>query len=154
MIEEEYISEWVESISVHHPDLNGFSICPFSKSYTHKVIKSPINDIKPLSEEYGVVIFIVEDNLELDFIKEKCKNLSKKYENYIFFEDCASQPTFIGKKQTNNQKYNLVLYQDKKFLSNLREKLASTTYYDAWNDEYLRKILDYDYEMVQKIRNK
>jgi len=32
--------------------------------------------------------------------------------------------------------------------------LAKTNYYDLWEDEYLKKILEKDYEMVQKIRNK
>jgi len=154
---ESHVLDWIERVSVHHPDLNGFSLCPFAKIYgqkSYKIVESPINDIKLLSEEYGVVIFIVEDDLELDSIKEKCKNLSKKYPKYTFFEDCASQPTFLGEKQTNNQKYNLILYQDKEFLTKLRKKLATTSYYDAWDDEYLQKILDYDYEVVQNIRNK
>jgi hypothetical protein len=32
--------------------------------------------------------------------------------------------------------------------------LAKTSYYDYWDEEYLQQILEDDYEMVKKIRNK
>jgi hypothetical protein len=31
----------------------------------------------------------------------------------------------------------------------MREILSKTAYYDAWDDEYLKKILEHDYEMVK-----
>jgi hypothetical protein len=36
----------------------------------------------------------------------------------------------------------------------MRKILAKTEYYNLWDDEYLQKILEKDYEIVQKIRNK
>jgi hypothetical protein len=151
---EEYILNWIEDISKKHPDLNGFSICPFSKKYSFKIVKCSINDINPLPEEYGVVIFVVEDDLSIDYIQEKVKEFNNTYQKYTFFEDLRDYSSYINSYQTNNQKYNLILYQDREFLTNLRKKLALTSYYDSWDDDYLQKILGDDYKIVQNIRNK
>jgi hypothetical protein len=59
--EESDLIEWISEISKENPDIGGFSICPFAKHNTHKIIKCSINDIKPLDEDFGVVIFTVRN---------------------------------------------------------------------------------------------
>lgn len=151
---ENTLRDWISEIIKSDPDLGGFSICPFAKNNTYKILKCGINDIKPLGEEYGVVIFVVEDDLDLNIGRQKIEELNQKYPKYKFFDDFRDEPSYIGDKQTNNRHYNLILYQNSEFLSKMRAILARTTYYDHWNDDYLRRILENDYEMVQKIRNK
>lgn len=148
------LEEWIQSIQKSHPDLKGHSICPFAKANTYKIVKCSINDIKPLEEEFGVVIFVVEDDLDLDYGYQKIDELNQTYPTYKFFDDFRDEPSFISGVQTNNGKYNLVLYQNSQFLTKMRQILAKTNYYDLWDDEYLKKILEKDYEIVQKIRNK
>ena len=148
------LENWIKNIKKSHPDLKGHSICPFAKGNTYKIIKCPINDIKPLDEEFGVVIFVVEDDLDLHYGYKKIEELNKKYPKYKFFDDFRDEPSFINGVQTNNGIYNLILYQNAEFLSRMRQILAKTTYYDYWDEEDLKKILKNDYEMVQKIRNK
>jgi len=148
------LEEWIQTIKKSHPDLKGHSICPFAKANTYKIVKCSINDIKPLDEEFGVVIFIVEDDLEIEYGYQKIEELNQKYPKYKFFDDFRDEPSFINKVQTNNGLYNLVLYQDFEFLTKMRKILAKTNYYDLWDDEYLKKILEDDYEVVQSIRNK
>ena len=150
----EDLEEWIENIKLSHPDLKGFSICPFAKGNTYKIIKSSINDINPLDEEFGVVIFVVEDDLDIHYGYQKIDELNKKYPTYKFFEDFRDEPSHINKVQTNNGLYNLILYQNAEFLSKMRQILAKTKYYDLWDDDYLKKILENDYEIIQKIRNK
>ena len=152
MIED--LENWILNVQKSHPDLKGHSICPFAKANTYKIIKCSINDIKPLDEEFGVVIFVVEDDLNLDYGYQKIKELNQTYPKYKFFDDFRDEPSFIHDVQTNNGMYNLILYQNSEFLSKMRRILAKTKYYDLWDDEYLKKILEKDYEMVQKIRNK
>lgn len=151
---EEELEEWICEIQRSNPDLGGFSICPFAKHNTYKIVKTSIHNIKPLSEEYGVVIFVVEDDLDLDFARLKIKILNQRHPKYEFLSDFRDEPSFIGKIPTNNKKYNLILYQDRQFLRKLRQTLAKTDYYDYWDDSYLQEILKDDYEMVRKIRNK
>lgn len=148
------LEQWIDTIKSSHPDLKGHSICPFAKANTYKIVKCSINDIKPLDEEFGVVIFVVEDELDLDYAHQKIKELNEKYPRYKFFDDFRDEPSFINDVQTNNGMYNLILYQDSQFLTKMRQILAKTNYYDMWEDEYLQKILENDYNTVQKIRNK
>lgn len=136
-------------VSKKNPLIGGFEICPFASKHTYKIVFSSINDIKPLNEEFGVVIFVVEDDLSIDLIQQKCKELSKTYSKYTFFEDCRDASTFIGDVQTNNGMYNLILYQDRNFLRKIREKLAKTNYYSYWNSEYLQHILEDDADIIK-----
>ena len=81
------LEEWIEKVKQSHPDLKGFSICPFAKANTYKIVKSSIDDIKPLDEEFGVVIFVVEDDLDLAFARKKIEELNQTYSEYMFFCD-------------------------------------------------------------------
>jgi hypothetical protein len=151
MIEE--IENWINKIKDAHPNLNGNSICPFARTNTYKIIKCSINNIKPLNEKFGVVIFVIEDDITEKYIFKKIEEFNKKYPKYIFFEDLKNRPTFINGIQTNNEKYNLILYQNAKFLTKMRHILAKTDYYDFWSVSYLKKILNKGYNDIQKIRN-
>ena len=151
---ENHLKEWIKEVIKLNPDLSGFSICPFAKNNTYKIVKSSIHDVQPLQEEFGVVIFVVEDDLDLAFARNKIEKLNETYPKFKFFDDFRDEPSFIGKVRTNNGKYNLILYQNSEFLTKMRCILAKTKYYDHWDDEYLKQILENDYEIVQKIRNK
>jgi hypothetical protein len=153
MIENDLI-EWISNIKKEHPVLGGFAICPYAKYFDYKIEKISINDIHPLEKGYGVVIFVVEDDISLETARNKCAELNRRYPKYTFFEDWRDDPSFIHGVKTNNGKYNLILYQNRELLRKLRIKLASSGYYDLWDDEYLQKILENDYEIVQKNRNK
>ena len=151
---ENHLKVWINTIIKSNPDLSGFSICPFAKNNTYKIIESSVHDIHPLKEEFGVVIFVIEDDLDLDLGRQKIQELNQSYQEYKFFDDFRDEPSFINGIQTNNGKYNLILYQNAKFLQKMRLILAKTDYYDHWDDEYLKIILEDDYNLVQKSRNK
>ena len=80
-----YLDEWIESITLSHPDLRGYSICPFAKTNTYKIINCSINDIKPLNEKYGVVIFVIEDDLKLEDGHQKIKELNETQNSFKSF---------------------------------------------------------------------
>lgn len=147
-IEKNLIS-WINEVSRQNPLLKNFSICPFAKHNTYKIIKSSIHNIQPLSEEFGVVIFVIEDDIDPNFVRNKCGELNHKHPKYAFFDDCRDEPSFINGVQTNNGKYNLILYQNKQFLRKMRENLAKTEYYDLWDQEYLRIILGDDSDLIK-----
>lgn len=147
-IENELI-QWVSEVSRKNPKIMSFSICPFAKHNTYKIIESSIHDIQPLKEEFGVVIFVIENDIDPDFVRQKCKELDQLYPKYTFFDDCRDEPSFINGVQTNNGKYNLILYQDRQFLRKMREILAKTDYYDLWDQEYLKEIMGNDYDLIE-----
>ena len=149
MDREAHIREWIRKVSILRPELGGFAVCPYASNAKYKIVECQIDDIEPI-EGYDVVIFIVEDYHSVEDILDWVESYNKIYENWEFFEDCAEKISFVGDIQSNNGLYNLILAQPKAKLRKLREILGNTKYYDYWNDDYMRKILGDDYDLVKK----
>jgi hypothetical protein len=145
----EDIEEWILKVSEVRPDLGGFAICPFAKQAKYKIVECPAVDIEP-EDGYDVIIFVVESNFTLDEVLKWVEIHNNKWSEWKFFEDCASYDTFINGIQTNNGKYNLILGQPKQKLRRFREILAKTNYYDYWNNDYLKEILEDDLDVINK----
>lgn len=143
------IKTWIEKISQLRPDLGGFPICPYAKQAKYKISEENIENLVP-EEGYDVIIFVVDPSLSLKNLQKWCKIYNSMYPEWKFFEDTASNNTFIGEIQTNNGKYNLILSQPKEKLKKYREILAKTGYYDHWSNEYLQEILEEDYKLIDK----
>ena len=145
---ESYILNWIKEVSKVRPELNGFAICPFASKSKFKIIECSVDELFVL-DGYQVLIFIVEDYLDLDTIDFWVNFYNSKYPNWKFFEDCGSYDTYINGIKTNNGKYNLILGQPTDKLRKFRENLAKTSYYDLWDDEYLKEILENDYDIIK-----
>lgn len=146
---EQHILEWIREVSKIRPELNGFAICPFAAKSKFKIVECLAAEIEPI-EGYQVIIFIIEDHFNLDMVQYWVNHHNSKHDGWKFFEDCGLYDTFINDIQTNNGKYNLILAQPTEKLRKFRENLAKTSYYDLWDDEYLKEILEDDYEIVKK----
>jgi hypothetical protein len=92
------IKEWIKNVSEIRPELGGFSICPFSKKANYEILKIDIDKIYPIND-FDVLIYIVEET-DLEAINWWVDFYNKKYNNWIFFEDCASYDTFINGVRT------------------------------------------------------
>jgi hypothetical protein len=145
---EKDILEWIENVSEIRPELGGFAICPFAKKSKYKIVDCSVNDISP-DDGYDVIIFSVEMDLTLDQINDWVSIYNNKYPEWKFFEDCAAYDTFISGIKSNNGKYNLILGQPKAKLRKFREILAKTNYYDYWNNDYLKEILEDDFDILE-----
>lgn len=146
---EQHILQWIREVSKIRPELNEFAICPFAAKSKFKIVECLAAEIEPI-EGYQVIIFIIEDHFNLDMVQYWVNHHNSKHDGWKFFEDCGSYDTFINNIQTNNGKYNLILAQPTEKLRKFRENLAKTSYYDLWDDEYLKEILEDDYEIVKK----
>ena len=146
---ERYVLNWIKEVSKIRPELNGFAICPFAEKSKFKIVECSAEEIYPV-DGHQVIIFIVEDYFNLDTVQFWVDFHNKKHENWKFFEDCGTYNTYINGIQTNNGKYNLILGQPTDKLRKFRENLAKTSYYDLWDDEYLREILENDYDVIEK----
>jgi len=146
---EVHVRNWIKEVSKVRPELSGFAVCPFASTAKFKIVECNIDDIEPI-EGFDVVIFIVEDDLQLNDINQWVDIYNKIYKTWDFFEDCGTYNTFISGVQTNNGLYNLVLAQPREKLTKYREKLANTEYYDHWDESYLQEILGEDYKIVKK----
>jgi len=145
---EEYILNWIKEVSKIRPELNGFAICPFASNSKYKIVECSAEEIQPI-EGYQVIIYIIEDYFDLDAVQFWVNFYDEKHKNWKFFEDCGSYNTYIQGIKTNNGKYNLILGQPTQKLRKFREKLAKTEYYDLWDDEYLKEILEDDYDIIE-----
>jgi len=143
-----YILNWIREVSKVRTELNGFAICPFAAKSKFKIIECSVEDICPI-DNYQVIIFIVEDYLDLNAINFWVNFCNSKYKGWKFFEDCGQYNTYINGIQTNNGKYNLILAQPTDKLRKFRENLVKTSYYDMWDDEYLKEILEDDYDLIE-----
>lgn len=145
---ESHIFNWIKDVSKVRPELNGFAVCPFASQSKYKVIECNAEDIT-LIDGYDVLIYIIEDHFDLDAVQSWVNYYNSKHKGWKFFEDCGTYDTFINGIQTNNGKYNLILSQPTEKLSKFREHLAKTSYYDLWDDEYLKEILEDDYDIIR-----
>jgi hypothetical protein len=133
------VEEWIKTVSQSRPELRGFSVCPFAKTGSYKIIECLAKDII-VENGFDVIIYIIEET-DLNKINEWVDHYNKKYEDWLFFEDCATYDTFIGGVQTNNGKHNLILAQPKEKLRKFREILKNTDYYSFWSKEYYDEIM-------------
>ena len=138
----EHIEKWIESVSQAHPELGGFSVCPFARKAKYKIVFCSVNSIEP-EDSYDVIIYVIEEE-KLEVIQEWVKKYNQKYSQWLFFGDCASYDTFINGIQTNNGKYNLILGQPKEKLRKFRDILKKTDYYSYWSKEYYDEIMSSD----------
>jgi len=144
-----HILNWIKDVSKVRPELNGFAVCPFASNSKFKIIECPAEEIYPLND-YDVVIYIIEDYFDLEAVEFWVNYHNSNHPGWKFFEDCGSYDTFINGIKTNNGKYNLILGQPTQKLRKFREHLAKTTYYDLWDEEYLKEILEDDYDIIEK----
>ena len=142
-----YILHWVKQLSKLRPEIGNFSICPYASGANFQIIEEKLYKITPNSE-YDVIIYVVEDDISADFLYDAVDDYNRNYPEYRFIADHGKTKTYIQGIQTGNGKYNLVLCQPRKELTEARKKLAKTTYYDHWNKNYLEEVLEDDYGVI------
>jgi hypothetical protein len=143
-----YILNWIQKVSEVRDELNGFAICPFASNSKFKIVECSVEDIAVI-EGYQVIIFVVEDYFDLKSIQFWVEYYNSKHKKWKFFEDCGQYDTWIKGIQTNNGKYNLILAQPTDKLRKFRESLAKTSYYNMWDGQYLKEILENDYDIIE-----
>lgn len=146
---ESHIQKWIENISILHPEIGGFSICPYAKGSKYKILKKSIENLKP-EDGYDAIIFGVDNSLSIDEILSWIAIYNNKYSDWKFFEDHRSYNTYINGVQTNNGKYNLIIAQPKEKLKKFRQILSKTNYYNYWSKDYLNEILEEDIHLFDK----
>jgi hypothetical protein len=146
---ESHIQKWIENISILHPEIGGFSICPYAKGSKYKILRESIENLKP-EDGYDAIIFGVDNSLSIDDILSWIAIYNSKYSDWKFFEDHRSYNTYINGIQTNNGKYNLIIAQPKEKLKKFRQILSKTNYYNYWSKDYLNEILEEDIHLFDK----
>lgn len=146
---EAHIQKWIKSVSTIRPEIGHMSICPFSSRAKYHIIKTEINNIKPI-KGYDVVFFIVEEYHDIESLKVWTKYYNNKYSECIFFDDHPDDGVLIQGINTSNGKYNIITMQDRNKLYEARELLMRGEYYQYWSEEMLMKIMGEDYKKYIK----
>ena len=142
-----YILHWIGQLSKIRPELGSFAICPYASKAKFAIFEEKLCRIMP-NDEYDVIIYIVEDDIDKQFLYDAVDDYNHNYSDYKFIADHGKTKTYIQGVQTSNGKYNLVLCQPRKELTEARKKLAKTNYYDYWDKNYLEEVLEEDYGMI------
>ena len=142
-----YILHWISQISKIRPELGNFSICPYASGANFSIQEQKLHQIVP-NRDFDVIINIVEEEIDANFLYDAVDDYNRNYPDYKFIADHGKTKTYIQGIQTNNGKYNLVLCQPRKELTEARKKLAKTNYYDYWDKNYLEEVLEDDYRII------
>ena len=143
-----YILHLISQISKIRPELGNFSICPYASGANFSIQEQKLSRIVPNSD-FDVIIYIVEDNITANFLYDAVDDYNSNYPDYKFIADHGKTKTYIQGIQTSNGKYNLVLCQSRKELTEARKKLAKTDYYSYWDKDYLEEVLEDDISVTQ-----
>ena len=142
-----YILHWIGQLSKIRPELGNFAICPYASKANFAIVDEKLSQIMP-NDEFDVIIYVVEDDIDANFLYDAVDDYNRNYPDYKFIADHGKTKTYIQGIQTNNGKYNLVLCQSRNELTEARKKLAKTNYYDYWDENYLEEVLEDDYGVI------
>ena len=142
-----YILHWISQISKIRPELGNFSTCPYASAANFSIQEQKLSKIVPNSD-FDVIIHIVEDDIDANSLYDAVDEYNRNHPDYKFIADHGKTRTHIQGIQTSNGKYNLVLCQPRKELTEARKKLAKTNYYDYWDKNYLKEVLEDDYKHI------
>ena len=142
-----YILRWIKQLSKTRPELGNFSICPFASGANFSIQEQKLHQIVP-DPKFEVIIYIVEDNLDAEFLYDAVDDYNSNYPDYKFIADHGKTKTYIQGVMTGNGKYNLVFVNKRKEIQEARKKLAKTNYYDYWDKDYLKEVLEEDYGII------
>ena len=143
-----YILHWIGQLSKIRPELGNFAICPYASKANYNIVEEKLCQIVP-NPDYDVTIYVVEDDISAQFLYDAVDDYNRNYSDYKFIADHGKTKTYIQGIQTSNGKYNLVLCQSRKELTDTRKKLAKTNYYKYWDKNYLKEVLEDDYKVVE-----
>jgi len=143
-----YILHWIGQLSKIRPELGNFAICPYASKANYKIVEEKLSQIVP-NPDYDVIIYVVEDNMSAQFLYDAVDDYNRNYSDYKFIADHGKTKTYIQGIQTSNGFFNLVLCQPRKELTEARKKLAKTSYYDYWDKNYLKEVLEDDIKIVE-----
>jgi len=144
-MQDKNIEVWIKNISKPNKKIGGHSICPFAKKAKYCLYKTDLTKIKinfPRNNDLVIFISNINQPINPKILDKICKDLSVEYKEYIFLYNSKLEKTYINGQKTNNDIYDMIFCQPKKELNKAREILTKTSYYDFWDKNFLKKILN------------
>jgi hypothetical protein len=141
----DHIHSWINYVSSTNTS-NGFAICPHAAKvlkdrrlqifkYDPKLVDSLVKAFRSDMETFKVWILLC-DNPE-----QQCQHLNTTYQDIVWLYDLANESGMIDGTVTGNQKYNIILMQDKEELNKMSLILNKLGYYTNWSSSYYNQIV-------------
>ena len=148
----ENIGTWIEHfLSVNHPVFNNLPPCPFAKkAWTDgavEVIMCPqpkhFAKEKALLDKDKEVLVYVFDRVTLtpSLLSTIAEHFNKENPDLLALEDHPEDLELVQDVKMNHGCYALILVQRRDKINRAREMLAKKGYYDNWDEEYLKSVI-------------
>ena len=93
-----YILHWIGQLSKIRPELGNFAICPYASNANFKILDEKLCKIVP-KPDFDVVIYVVEDNIDAEFLYNAVDDYNRNYPDYKFIADHGKTKTYIQNVQ-------------------------------------------------------
>ena len=141
----DHIKTWINYVATTETS-NGFVICPHAtkalKNQRLKILEYDpagldqlVDDFRSDPSIFKVWIMIAE-NPEIE-----CQRLNVDYPDIVWLYDIANDTGMIDGIATGNQKYDIILMQDKAELNKMSDMLNESGYYTNWTKRYYEQIV-------------
>ena len=141
----DHIKTWINYVATTETS-NGFVICPHAtkalKNQRLKILEYDpagldqlIDDFRSDPSIFKVWIMLAE-NPEIE-----CQRLNVEYPDIVWLYDTANDTGMIDGIATGNQKYDIILMQDKAELNKMSDMLNESGYYTNWTKRYYEQIV-------------
>lgn len=137
------INDWINHLTAKQVMLGGFSVCPYAKNAEYGIVETDGSNIDPPPWDFELLIYVLPKEWTQDELNQLAKEYTKIFPSLIFLPDHRDRYTEINGVQTNNGKHNLLLCQWRDNLDSARKRLAETTYYSFWDENYLKEIMEF-----------
>jgi hypothetical protein len=141
----DHIKTWIDYVATTETS-NGFVICPHAtkalKNQRLKILKYDPTGLDKLVDDFRAdantfkVWIMLADNPEIE-----CQQLNVKYPDIVWLYDIADDTGMIDGVATGNQKYDIILMQDKAELNKMSDMLNKSGYYTNWTKRYYDQVV-------------
>jgi hypothetical protein len=144
-----HILSWVEYVASTKTS-NGWPICPYAR---HALIKNRLKILNYDKNQCQSTVELFNNDIESFKVwvlicndedpKAECQQLNQLYPDIIWLYDLADRSLTIDQTKTGNQKYNLILMQDKNELISQSDIVKQQGYYSNWSTNNLNEIVNW-----------
>ena len=143
----EHIHAWINHVATTNTS-NGFAICPHATKalknrrlqileYDPELVDSLVDAFRADEQTFKVWILLCEDPIA------QCQHLNETYHDIVWLYDLADDSGMIDGTATGNQRYNVILMQDKEELNKMSAMLDKLGYYTNWSKSYYEQVVSW-----------
>jgi len=141
----DHIKNWINYVATTETS-NGFVVCPHAtkalKNQRLKILEYDPTGLDKLVDDFRAdpnifkVWIMLADNPEIE-----CQRLNVEYPDIVWLYDIANDTGMIDGIATGNQKYDIILMQDKEELNKMSDMLNKSGYYTNWTKRYYDQVV-------------